>query len=86
VAVISYALSQSRLGGTNEVLGRPILLNGVPYTVVGILPNGFQPDPQADVWTPLQAEPNSTNQGHYLNVAGRLKPGVTVAGAQAQMG
>ena len=85
VAVISYAVSQSRLGGTNEVLGRPILLNGVPYTVVGILPRGFQPDPEADVWIPLQAEPNSTNQGHYLNVAGRLKPGVTVAGAQAQM-
>ena len=78
--------SQSpRFGGTNEVLGRPILLNGVPYTVVGILPRGFQPDPEADVWLPLQAEPNITNQGHYLNVAGRLKPGVTVAGAQAQM-
>ena len=85
VAVISYAVSQSRFGGTNEVLGRPILLNSVPYTVVGILPRGFQPDPEADVWLPLQAEPNSTNQGHYLNVAGRLKPGVTVAGAQAQM-
>ena len=85
VAVISSGVSQSRFGGTNDVLGRPILLNGVPYTVVGILPKGFQPDPEADVWIPLQAEPNSTNQGHYLNVAGRLKPGVTVAGAQAQM-
>ncbi len=85
VAVISFAVSQSRLGGASDVLGRPILLNGVPYTVVGILPRSFQPDPEADVWIPLQAEPNSTNQGHYLNVAGRLKPGVTVAGAQAQM-
>src|SRR6476660_1704384 len=85
VAVISYGVAQSRLGGTNDVLGRPILLNGVPYTVVGILPRGFQPDPEADVWIPLQADPNSTNQGHYLNVAARLKPGVTVAGAQAQM-
>ncbi len=85
VAVISFAVSQTRLGGSTEVLGRPILLNGVPYTVVGILPRGFQPDPEADVWIPLQAEPNSTNQGHYLNVAARLKPGVTVAGAQAQM-
>jgi predicted permease len=84
-AVISYGVAQSRLGGTTEVLGRPLLLNGVPYTVVGVLPKGFQPDPEADVWIPLQAEPNSTNQGHYLNVAGRLKPGVTVAGAQAQM-
>jgi putative ABC transport system permease protein len=38
VAVISHAASQSRFGGTTEVIGRPILLNGVPYTVVGILP------------------------------------------------
>ena len=85
VVVISQAVLQSRLAGTSDALGRPILLNGVPYTVIGILPRGFQPDPDADVWIPLQAEPNSTNQGHYLNVAGRLKPGVTVAGAQAQM-
>jgi predicted permease len=85
VALISYGVSQARFGGANDVLGRPILLNGVPYTVVGILPRGFQPDPEADVWIPLQADPNSTNQGHYLNVAGRLKPGVTVAAAQAQM-
>jgi putative ABC transport system permease protein len=85
LAVISYSASQSRLGGTDEALGRPIVLNGVPYTVVGVLPRGFQPDPEADVWIPLQADPNSINQGHYLNVAGRLKPGVTVSGAQAQM-
>jgi len=85
VAVISHGVWQARFGGTSDVLGRPLLLNGVPYTIVGILPMGFQPDPEADVWIPLQADPNSTNQGHYLNVAGRLKPGVTVATAQAQM-
>ena len=85
VAVISYGVSQARFGGTVDVLGRPLLLNGVPYTVVGVLPRSFQPDPEADIWIPMQADPNSTNQGHYLNVAGRLKPGVTVAAAQAQM-
>ena len=85
VVVISYNVAQARFGGINDVLGRPLLLNGVPYTVIGVLPKGFQPDPEADIWTPLQADPNSTNFGHYLNVAGRLKPGVTVAAAQAQM-
>jgi predicted permease len=85
VALISHGASQSHFGGTKELLERPILLNGVPHTVVGILPQGFQPDPEADVWIPLQADPNSINHGNYLNVAGRLKPGVTVAGAQAQM-
>jgi len=85
VAVISFGVWQSRFGGAGDILGKPILLNGVPYSVVGILPNGFHPDPEADLWIPIQADPNSTNQGHYLNVAGRLKPGVTVAAAQAQM-
>jgi putative ABC transport system permease protein len=85
VAVMAYGLWQSRFGASHDVIGRPILLNGVPYSVVGIMPNGFQPAPVADVWIPLQADPASANQGHYLNVAGRLKPGVTVAAAQAQM-
>jgi len=85
VVLISYGVWQTRFGGTNDTLGRPLLLNGVPYTVVGIIPKGFHADPEADVWIPLQADPNSTNQGHYLTVAGRLKPGVTVAAAQAQM-
>jgi putative ABC transport system permease protein len=85
VALISYGVWQSRFGGARDVLERPILLNGVPHSIVGILPNGFHSDPEADTWIPLQADPNSTNQGHYLNVAGRLKPGVTAAAAEAQM-
>jgi len=85
VAVISGSLWQSRFNGASDVLGRPILLNGIPYSVVGIMPKDFASDPVADIWIPLQADPNSTNQGHYLRVAGRLKPGVTVAAARAQM-
>ena len=85
VAVISEGLWQTRLGGTRDILNRAILLNGVSYTVVGVISKGFHSDPEADLWIPLQADPNSANQGHYLNVAGRLKPGVTVAAARAQM-
>ena len=85
VAVLGYGLWQTRFGASREVLGRTLLLNGVPYSVVGVLPNGFHSNPEADVWLPLQADPHSVNQGHYLNVAGRLKPGVTIAAAQAQM-
>jgi len=54
-------------------------------TLAGVLPATFQSDPPADVFIPLQAHPNSTNQGHYLLVAGRLKPGVTLQAARAQM-
>jgi predicted permease len=83
-AVISYGVWQSRFGG-GDAVGHPILLNGTPYSVVGILSRGFQPDPDTDVWLALGADPNSTNQGHYLNAAARLKPGVTIAAAEAQM-
>ena len=85
VAVISNALWLSRFGGATDILNRSILLNGVPYPVIGVMPKDFTADPVADVWIPLQADPNSINQGHYLNVAGRLKPGVSVAAARAAM-
>ena len=85
VALMSDAIWKSRFGGSPDVLARPILLNGSPYSVIGILPAGFHSDPDAEVWVPLQADPRSTNQGNYLNVAGRLKPAVAVAAAQAEM-
>ena len=44
VAIIGYGLWQSRFGGASDVLGRPLLLNGTPYSIVGIMPNGFQAD------------------------------------------
>ncbi len=85
-AVISYGLWQSRFGGDGGIIGRAILLNGVPYPVIGVLPAGFHADPEAvDVLLPMQADPESINQGHYLGIAGRLKPGVSRASAQAQV-
>jgi predicted permease len=85
VAVIGYQMWQARLGGDPQIIGRPIKLNGEPYTVIGILPKWFQSDPVADLWISVQADPNSTNQGHYLAVAARLKPGVSLQAAQAEM-
>jgi predicted permease len=84
--VLSYTVWQSRLGGDPAIVGRGILLNKRPYTVVGVLPRGFQSEPEGmDLWTPLQADPRSTNQGHYLAVAARLKPGVSIERAEARM-
>lgn len=85
VAVISQQVWRSQLGGDPQPLGRSITLNGAPYTVVGVMPASFRGDPPAEVWIPLQADPNSTNQGNYLLVAGRLKPGVTLEMAKAEM-
>jgi predicted permease len=85
VAVIGYQLFSHRLGGDLRLVGTPLLISGEPTTVVGVLPATFKSDPPAEIFIPLQADPNSTNQGHYLTVAGRLKPGVTLAAAKAQM-
>ena len=84
-AIISEGLWRSKLGSDPNIIGKTINLNGDQYPVVGIMAHSFVPDPPADVWIPLQADPNSTNQGHYLSVAARLKPGVTLEQARAEM-
>jgi putative ABC transport system permease protein len=85
VAVLSHHTWAARFGSDPAILGRAISLNGDPYTVVGVLDPSFRNDPPADVFIPLQADPNSTNQGHYLMVTARLKPGVALASARAEM-
>jgi predicted permease len=84
-AVISNNLWKTRLGGAPSLIGKPLILGGDPFTITGILPEDFRPDPPADVFIAMQADPNSINQGHYLMVAGRLKPSVTVQAAKANM-
>jgi putative ABC transport system permease protein len=84
-AVVSYNLWQSRLGGEPSIVGRTITVDGKPTMVVGVLPKDFVSEPPADLWLPMQADPASTNQGHYLRVAGRLKPGVTLERARAEI-
>ncbi len=84
-AVLSDHVWRNRLNADPRIVGRTILLNRQPYTVVGVMPRGFESETRVDVWIALQADPASTNQGHYLMAAGRLKPGVTVAQARAAM-
>jgi putative ABC transport system permease protein len=84
-AVLSNDLWRTRFGSDPALVGRPILLGGDAYTVVGVLPATFHSDPPADVFIPMQADPNSTNQGHYLLVAGRLNPSATLDTAKANM-
>jgi predicted permease len=85
VVVISDGLWKRRFGAEPGILGRNIILSGEPYTVVGVLSRSFHPDPPSDVWIPLQPDPNSPNQGHFLFTAGRLNPGVTIEQAKAQL-
>jgi len=85
VVVLSHRTWTARFGSDPGILGRSISLNGDPFTVIGVLDSRFRNDPPADVFIPLQADPASTNQGHYLMVTARLKPGVALASARAEM-
>jgi putative ABC transport system permease protein len=85
VVVISYGFWQRKFGGNPDIVGTSVSLSNEPYTIVGVLGKSFHTDPEADLWVPFQIDPNSTNLGHYFLVSGRLRPGVTVAQANAQM-
>jgi putative ABC transport system permease protein len=86
LVVISNGLWRRRFGSDPQMLGRTIELDNEPYIVIGVMAAFYSPDlPDADVYLPLQADPNSANQGNYLLAAARLKPGVTLAMAQAKM-
>jgi putative ABC transport system permease protein len=86
VAVVSEALWQRRLGSDRDLGRRPLVLNGVAHTVVGVLPGGFGL-PDADVWVPLALEPFTLTQpgNRALTVVGRLKGGSTPAQASTEM-
>jgi putative ABC transport system permease protein len=89
VVVLSYPFWQRVFGGAYDVVGRAIQLNGEPYTVVGIAPAGFGQASKVDAWMPMAFKPDETANdargGHYINVVGRLRPGVTVAQARAEL-
>ncbi len=85
VVVISYGLWQRKFGGNPKVVGTALSLGNEPYTIVGVIGQRFPSDPPADIWLPFQIDPNSTNQGHFFLTAARLKPGISLAQANAQM-
>ncbi len=85
VAVISYSLWRSHFGGDRGIVGKVIELANTPYVVTGVLGRSFQPNPPADIWLPLQANPNSIDEAHYLLGAAMLKPGASLGQAQAEL-
>lgn len=84
---ISEAFWRGRLNGAPDVIGKAITLNGNAREIVGVLPAFEAPGDQvgADVWIPNYPDPADSRGGRYLNVTARLKPGVTLAQAQADM-
>jgi putative ABC transport system permease protein len=88
VVVISERLWRTQFHRDPAVVGRPIQMNGVPYTVVGVMPKTFDPLLEnSDVWVPeaFTAQQIADHDDHYLNVMGRLKPGLSLAQAQSEL-
>jgi predicted permease len=91
VVMLSYALWRQRFASNPAILGKMIQLSGTPYVVVGVLPRGFDfsiPDYYGpmDAWVPaVLSRDNAQRTNNYLNVIARLKSGVTLQQAQAEV-
>ena len=88
VVVLSHSLWRRRFASDPNVLGKTMLLSGDPHTIVGIIGPSFDVGEfgtPPDIWIPFQIDPNTTDQGHYFSAAGRLKPGVTLEQAKAEL-
>jgi predicted permease len=87
--VISNSLWQRRFGSEPSLVGKPIALEGVSRTVVGVMPAGFAfPSAKTDVWIPLDNDPRNTQSywaGDFLSVFGRLRPGETTERARTEI-
>lgn len=96
VVVLSSELWARRYGSESNILGREVLLNDEPHTVVGVMPPNFQPDSYGELWIPSafgvpsnsirpNVDPRPIRGSNYLDVFARLKPGVTIERARAEM-
>src|SRR5215213_906534 len=95
--VLSHAFWKRRFGGDPGLIGKPITLNGIPFNVVGVMPPGFQwhikqrsgTGKPAEVWMVLAMPPpgaqGANERGRFLSVVGRMKPGVRVEQAEAEL-
>ena len=87
VVVLSDGFWKRHFGGDAGILGKNIMLGGTPYEVVGITAPGAETEAQAppELWIPLQIDPDSNSQVEYFLAMARLKPGVTLSMARAQL-
>jgi putative ABC transport system permease protein len=85
VVVLSHDMWQTRYGGSQTALGATIRANGIPYTIVGVMPEKFAFPNNARIWLPFQGDPllGKRGEGQSLQVYGRLKSGVSLEQASA---
>jgi putative ABC transport system permease protein len=85
VTVISHGMWQRRFGGDADIIGKTVALNGHSFNIIGVTPPGFTstlPFYSPEAWVPMMMQPQP---GRYLNMVGRLKQGVTIRQAEAEL-
>jgi putative ABC transport system permease protein len=87
VVLISHRLWQNHFGSDPSVVGRTILLDGRGFTLIGVLPAAFRLVPATDLWMPVSeyGDDLTSHLHHDFNILARMKPGVSIAQAQAEM-
>lgn len=88
LAVLNYGLWTRRLGADRAVIGRVVDFSGVPYTVIGVMPEHFEfSNPDLEIWAPLglTAAQLANRGSHYLSVVARLRTGASLAQANAEL-
>ncbi len=87
VAIVSHRVWEERLGGDAGIVGQEAIINGEPATIIGVMPDGFHFPMSQDIWIPLRLDATQLErgQGPALEVFGRLRDGVTLELANAEM-
>jgi putative ABC transport system permease protein len=85
VVIISDRLWRDRFGGKPDAIGKPIMVNGVPNTVIGVMPSGFEFPNASGIWTTMQTDPLNQRGNHSWSVIGRLKSGVIIDQAKGDL-
>ncbi len=93
VAILGYGLWQRSFGGDRAIVGSQVTLDGEGYTVIGVMPRGFDNvlAPAAEIWSPAPYDPghvtdtDTAEWGHHLRLVGRLRPGASLPQAKAEL-
>jgi putative ABC transport system permease protein len=88
VVVLSEGLWKRRFAADPAIAGKTMLLGGEPYVITGVVSQKFDFQdfgPAPEIWIPFKLDPNTVDQGHYFQAAGRLKDGVTLQQARAKL-
>jgi predicted permease len=87
VAIIGYAMWRNRYAGASDIIGKPIRVNGVPHTVVGVMPEGFLYPNDSKIWLPYQLDPLATKRSEspQVQVVARLRHDVSLDEANVEL-